>query len=158
MYVLRKATYADNDIAYQIKRSALKEYVEKTWGWTEDFQRDYHKMHFSPVNMHMIEAEGKPVGLIKRSRRKNFIFIEDLYLIPAWQNKGIGSHIMRSIQDECRQSGKMIRLEVLDKNQKGIAFYKRHGFVITGKKPEKKVMEWSEATDQHSRRSGCLRS
>lgn len=141
-YALRKATYTDSDIAYQIKKSALKEYVEKVWGWTEPFQQAYHSQHFSPINLMVIEVNGNPIGLMRKEERENCIFLYDLYLMPAFQGKGIGSSLIKQIQDESRLKRKPLVLEVLKANHRAIAFYKRNGFKKLKKIPEKWIMQW----------------
>lgn len=141
-YTLRKATYADNEVAYQIKRSALKEYVEKVWGWTESFQETHYKKHFSPVDMTIIEVDGKPVGLLRKKEREGCIFLYDLYLMPAFQGQEIGTNLIKEMQHESKQQGKPLVLEVLKVNRRAIAFYQKNGFKKVKKKTEKWVMEW----------------
>lgn len=141
-YTLRKASYADSDIAYQIKKSALKEYVEKIWAWTESFQQAHHSQHFSPVNVMVIEVHGNPIGLMSKEEREDGIFLYDLYLMPDFQGKGIGTSLIKQIQDESRLRQKPLVLEVLKVNRRAIAFYKRNGFKKVKKIPKKWIMKW----------------
>lgn len=39
---LRKATADDSEFVFLVKKAALGEYIEQTWGWDEDFQRRFH--------------------------------------------------------------------------------------------------------------------
>jgi len=45
---LRKATTHDSEFAYQTKKTAFREYVEKVWGWDEEEQRKLHERRFAP--------------------------------------------------------------------------------------------------------------
>ncbi len=141
-YHLRKATQVDSDLTYQIKKSALKEYVEKVWGWTESFQQEYYAENFSPAHMMIIEVEQEAVGWMRTEIQEDAIYLSDLYLLPSYQNKGIGTQLIRQLQNESRAKGKPLRLEVLRVNLRAQAFYQRNGFQKTGKKPEKWIMEW----------------
>lgn len=143
-YTLRKATYTDSNIAYQIKKSTLKAYVEKIWGWTESFQQAHHSQHFSPVSVMMIEVDGNPIGLMRKEEREDCIFLDDLYLLPAFQGQGIGTSLIRQMQDESRLSHKPLVLEVLRINRRAIAFYQRNGFKKVKKIPNKWVMQYNK--------------
>lgn len=55
------------------------------------------------------------------------VWIEELYIKPEYQSKGLGSQIFTFIEKEY-PSVKRIRLEVEKDNQKAIALYERKGF------------------------------
>ena len=53
--------------------------------------------------------------------------LDDLYVLPNFQNQGIGSEIMRKC---IAQSVAPLYLYVFSRNVRAIAFYKRFGFVV----------------------------
>lgn len=74
------------------------------------------------------ELEGRIVGLATASMNadKN-VHVQRLYVHPDCQRKGIGNILLKSII-EAFPGCKKIRLEVEEKNNKGVNFYLTHGF------------------------------
>lgn len=69
-------------------------------------------------------------GVIKGIIRINGKEIEKLFIEPQFQSKGIGAQLLGFAVKE-REANK---LWVLEYNKRGIAFYKRNGFELTGEK------------------------
>ena len=51
--------------------------------------------------------------------------LDDLYVLPAFQNMGIGSEIIKKCISESPQK---LYLYVFTRNNRAVAFYERHGF------------------------------
>ncbi len=56
-----------------------------------------------------------------------------LCVLPRWQRQGVGSALLRSI---CTGDVRHVYLEVRRDNEGAIAFYRRHGFVVTEHLPD----------------------
>lgn len=56
--------------------------------------------------------------------------VEKLFVEPLFQSKGIGAELLRFAVSEHKADF----LWALEYNARGIAFYQRHGFVLTGEK------------------------
>lgn len=69
-------------------------------------------------------------GVVKGMIRVNGSEIEKLYIEPQFQGQGIGALLLRFAVDRLHASF----LWALEYNERGIAFYKRHGFELTGEK------------------------
>ncbi len=69
-------------------------------------------------------------GIIKGIIRINGSEIVKLYVEPQFQSLGIGAELLRYAVNEHSASW----LWALEYNERGIAFYKRHGFELTGEK------------------------
>jgi len=69
-------------------------------------------------------------GVVKGFIRVNGARIEKLFVEPALQNQGIGSALLRFAISE----KDVHDLWALEKNVKAIAFYQRHGFVLTNER------------------------
>ena len=80
--------------------------------------------------------KGKIIGLITvRKVNDNTIFMQRLYVHPKYQRQGVGKKLMdKSVK---YFSAKKIKLEVEERNVKGISFYMKNGFKKIGKKKEK---------------------
>ena len=69
-------------------------------------------------------------GVVKGFIRVNGTEIEKLYVEPQFQSGGIGAQLLRFAVDELGAEW----LWALEYNSRGIAFYRRHGFELTGEK------------------------
>ena len=69
-------------------------------------------------------------GIIKGIIRINGREIVKLYVEPQFQSLGIGAELLQYAVNEHGASW----LWALEYNERGIAFYKRHGFELTGEK------------------------
>lgn len=54
-----------------------------------------------------------------------------LYVLPAWQRRGIGQALLAALCERY-PSARCLALEVETENAKGVAFYRREGFVSAG--------------------------
>lgn len=129
-YVLRKATHDDFWLSYEIRKNALGKYVEQTWGWDEQWQREYHSKDFDISITQVIESDGMAVGTLELVEEEGAVKIAGIYIIDSYQSKGIGGKIMKDmIRNNCE---KQIKLQVLKVNPRAREFYERLGFEITG--------------------------
>lgn len=69
-------------------------------------------------------------GVVKGIIRINGSEIEKLFVEPCFQSKGIGAELLRFAVEEKKADN----LWALEYNKRGIAFYKRNGFVLTGER------------------------
>ena len=69
-------------------------------------------------------------GIVKGFLRMEGDRIEKLFVEPVFQNEGIGGMLL---DDAATRRGARDLL-VLEKNEKAICFYQRHGFFLTGEK------------------------
>jgi len=55
---------------------------------------------------------------------------------PAFRNLGLGSFIIKVVEDDLRKRGfNTITLNVAKDNQRARRLYERHGFIVTGQEP-----------------------
>jgi len=128
---LRKASAPDSEFIYEVKKAALREYVEQTWGWDENFQREYHRLHFVPSATEIILCKGESIGWMIVNRLPERIDIADICILPAYQNRGIGSYLIGQILEEAQQKRLPVSLQVLKVNR-AKHLYERLGFSVTG--------------------------
>ena len=80
---------------------------------------------------------GNIIGLITtREFVEGVLSIDRLYVHPAYQGNGLGKMLLECALGEF-QSAKKLRLEVFRDNLRGLDFYRKRGFTITGKKQER---------------------
>lgn len=111
-----------------MKKSGLKKYVEKIWGWDEEKQINIHKEYFKPKSITIISYNGQEIGYLVKNVSENELYIENLILKSEFQNLGFGTQIIQLIIEECEITKRAIRLKVFKINQRAIKFYAKMGF------------------------------
>ena len=128
---LRQASHEDKQFAYEVKRPAMREYVELVWGWDEDLQRQLHDRRFREQDSHIITLDGKDVGTMSVAVRPDSVFVNQLYVLPEHQGQGVGRKCMLMLMERGRSLDLPVRLQVMNVNPRAVAFYLRLGFTIT---------------------------
>lgn len=129
---LREATPADSNFAFLVRKVVFKEYVEEAGKWDEDEERRLHDQRVEQQDFRVISLGGVDVGILALVEASACIKLNQLFILPEWQGRGIGSECMRVIMAEARERGLPVRFRVLKVNQRARVFYQRLGFVCTG--------------------------
>ncbi len=139
---IRQATENDYELVYEIKKRALGKYVDQTWGWDEEEQREYHKNDFNASEVEILQYAQEDMGVLVVTRTLELIEINEIYIDPKFQNKGIGTSIMSDILKEAENAKIPVKLQFLKVNPVR-ALYEKLGFVITGENEHHFLMEKS---------------
>ena len=142
---LRKATRDDKAFTYEVKRAAMREYVEQVWGWDEDQQRQLHDRRFREQDFQIINLDGEDVGIMSVAARPDCLFVNQLYVLPEYQGQGVGRKCMLIVMERATGLGLPVRLQVMKVNPRAVAFYQRLRFTITGETATHVLMQ--AATD-----------
>ena len=137
----RKAHISDSEFAFTVKKAAFREYVEQVWGWDDNYQRELHNRRFAAQDVCIIQFRGTDVGFLATSSTPDTLKVNQLFILPEYQGKGIGSACMMRIVDEARLEGKSVALQVLKVNTRGTAFYQRLGFLIVNESSTHRLMK-----------------
>jgi GNAT superfamily N-acetyltransferase len=121
------ADEAHKEFSYQVKKAAEGEYITLMFGWNEDVQRDFHAKAWQRKKPDIITYDGKLIGTIATVENEDCIEIGQFFILPDYQNKEIGTYLLKSILDKADQSGKNITLRFL-KNNPVKSLYVRNGF------------------------------
>ena len=129
---IRKAHESDSEFVFTVKKAAFQKYVEQVWGWDESYQRELHDRRFASQDLRIIQFCGTDVGFLATSRTRATLKVNQLYILPEYQGKGIGTACMARILDDASLRQKPVMLQVLKVNTRGVAFYEKLGFIIVG--------------------------
>ncbi len=129
---IRKACTSDSEFVFTVKKAAFQEYVEQVWGWDESYQRELHDRRFTTQDLRIIQFCGTDVGFLATSRTRATLKVNQLYILPEYQGRGIGTACMARVLDDASLRQKPVVLQVLKVNTRGVAFYQRLGFTIVG--------------------------
>jgi len=127
------ATQEDYDFIYNLNKINMEEYIIKTWGnWNEDFQRYLFRRYFKSIKFQIIVVKDKNVGIIAISKNETSIVIDEIQMLPEYQNKGIGTLIFSDIIANSKKAKIEIILRVLKVNFRAQKFYNKLGFEKVG--------------------------
>ncbi len=130
--IFRQALAHDADFAFRVKKEALGPYVDETWGWDEDFQKDFHLRSFEPQKISIISSYNEDIGYVRTETNKEHVSITGIYILKEFQNLGYGTATIRKILEYASESGRPVKLSVLKVNQKAARLYERLGFEVEG--------------------------
>jgi ribosomal protein S18 acetylase RimI-like enzyme len=128
---LRPGAPRDREFLWGLHRAALRDYVDQTWGWDENWQRDKFEENFDPAGLLIVERDGDPIGQISVRRTADEIFLAAIEIAPEHQNQGIGSQLLKALLSESGQSQLPVTLQVLKVNP-ARRLYERLGFEHAG--------------------------
>jgi ribosomal protein S18 acetylase RimI-like enzyme len=128
---LRPATESDREFLYNVYCQTMREVVENTWGWDEDWQRRDFDRRFEVCRTLVIEAGGCLVGGLLLDSNPATVNIVELQILPAYQSRGIGSAIVRSLIDQAARDDLDVTLSVVEVNTRARRFYERLRFEVT---------------------------
>ena len=138
---LRKATAEDSEFAYLTKKTAFRQYIEKVWGWDEEEQRQLHERRFMSQDFQVIQVDGIDIGILAIVHQPDCVKVNQMFIIPEYQRKGIGAVCIRRIIKDATVSKLPVRLQVLKANTQAVAFYQRAGFRSIGESGTHVLME-----------------
>jgi GNAT superfamily N-acetyltransferase len=138
---MRKATADDSEFAYRTKKAAFRKYVEKVWGWDEEEQRQLHERRFASQDFQVIQVSGIDVGILAIVRQPDSVKVNQMFILPEYQRRGIGAACMMRIIEKAAASGLPVRLQVLKVNTRALAFFQRLGFSSSGESDTHVFME-----------------
>ena len=144
-FELRPATDEDFDFAWLLYRDLMKPLTEELLEWNELRQNAVVEEASTYKGTSIIVVNESNAGWLQVSDIPSGIYLDQLYILPAMQNHGIGTAIVRQLCDRGRKEGKTLTLEVM-KNNRARLFYERLGFRVIRQSNYKLEMRWQEET------------
>ncbi len=117
------------DFTYRVKKEAYGKYITQIWGWDENLQREFYAQDWEKLKPSVILYRHKPIGTICISTVDESLHIERFYILPEYQNKGIGSYLLKQLLEKADKENSPTKLCVLKINP-AISLYRRHGYEI----------------------------
>jgi ribosomal protein S18 acetylase RimI-like enzyme len=128
-FTLRAITQADYPWLWELKRLTMRGYVELTWGsWDDAAQERFFRQNFSANTVQIIVADGRDAGLLNVEREPDGLFLANIQIHPAFQNRGLGSAVVRTLIDSADALRLPLRLQVLKVNTRARSLYQQLGF------------------------------
>ena len=131
-FKLSQGTEQDFLILRHIHRTAMEKSVIQSIGqWNDDFQKTRLLKHFKEAysTLEFILLNDNCIGTINARTKVfedgSYHFIEQFYLLPEYQGKGLGSYLLDLKIGQNQET----RLSVLKKDKLTHQFYYKNGFV-----------------------------
>jgi ribosomal protein S18 acetylase RimI-like enzyme len=105
-------------------------------------QTKSYRMQFPNARFDIIELDGRSIGRIVVDRPGDMLHLVDQAIVPPLRNKGLGTTIMRSLQEEAGARKLPVRLMVGSSNDPSLRLYLRLGFVPIQTVPLYVELEW----------------
>jgi len=126
---LRPATEADVDFVLHVQREAMRPHAERAYGAWDEAAR-LARFDRATVPAHeIVEIGGEPVGCQWVRRHPDALELVRLYLLPAFQGRGIGTRLVTELGERARRLGLPLRLRVMRVNR-AQDLYRRLGFQV----------------------------
>ncbi len=119
----------DFEFLREVHNAALKEYITQTWGWDDDWQKQSFERNFNPDDGEIIVINGKDAGFLWVVEKETETLLASIRILPEFQNKGIGTKLIKKLIGKSQKKNKPVRLQVLKINP-AKKLYKRLGFEI----------------------------
>lgn len=126
-YTLQPTSSQDLEFLYDLHKSSQGQYIKNIWGWDEDQQFRMFKVHFSTDQQQLITYQKRRVGVLQLQSSQTTIEIQRIQVLPAFQNKGIGTSILKRLIQRSEQEKKTLSLRAFPNNP-AHRLYQRLGF------------------------------
>lgn len=135
------AAESDRDFIWSAYESAYQKVVERQFGaWEVKLQKSAFDEKWRQGGFEVLKLNGRCLGAVWVTNEESFLQLRDLFLLPEYQGRGVGSHVVRQELEKARALGVPLRLRVLKQSQ-AIALYERLGFTRCSETPTQYWME-----------------
>jgi ribosomal protein S18 acetylase RimI-like enzyme len=144
---MRAAEDNDEALARSTHHAAYHDVVIRQFGrWDVPQQDAFFDSAWSPSTHEIILIDGAPCGYCCIERRREDVHIRELVIDPAFQNRGVGSAVLRQLQSEGKVRRVPLRLGTFHQNR-ALALYSRLGFLEIDRTETHVLMEWRADLD-----------
>ena len=128
---LRPATHADLEFIFRLQYEAMHPHIVRVYGaWDEEAAKAKFHAKTNPATHDIIELDGEPIGCRWLRPQPGALELVRLYILPEYQGRGIGTHVLSLLLLEAKEAGLPVALRVL-KGNPARRLYERHGFRVT---------------------------
>jgi ribosomal protein S18 acetylase RimI-like enzyme len=110
----------------------MREVIERTWGWDDDWQVKDFDRRIGAYQVFVIDVGEEPVGGLMLDLTPDNLDIVELQILPEHQRQGIGTWVIERVIDDAKRRGLCVTLSVVPANSHARRLYERIGFCATG--------------------------
>lgn len=140
-YSRRPAMPAEKARVFAGYKCTVGVYVASAWGWDEKWQRENFWVNHPLAEFEIIEVGSALAGGLHVVADPDDLHLRMIFVLPEFQNRGIGTALIREIQTAAHQGGKGLRLKVISHNP-AAALYARLGFKLMDESDSSLNLRW----------------
>ncbi|WSQ35957.1 GNAT family N-acetyltransferase [Streptomyces sp. NBC_01224] len=124
---LRPAEPEDVEVMAELRATVMRPDLERLGRYDEHRVRQRLRDVYAPEHTSVVVADGEFAGCVTLRPVEHGLWLENFYLSPTLQGRGIGTAVLRSLLARADEEGVTVRLDVLQ-GSAARALYERHGF------------------------------
>jgi ribosomal protein S18 acetylase RimI-like enzyme len=132
---LRTATEDDRAFLYELHRVTMRDVIDQTWVWDEQWQRADFDRRFAEYAVSIIQLDGQRVGGLCQERKPDSVYIHEIQVLPEYQRRGIGTAVVKEVIELSASCKLPVTLSVVPANERAKRLYERLGFEVTSVEP-----------------------
>lgn len=142
----RPATGGDWEFFRRCHHAAYREVTERQFGaWDEARQDRFAEEGWRAASFEILLCDGEPCGYVCVEERSDDVHVREIVVHPGFQNRGIGTIVLRQTLESASARGVPVRLGTFLTNQAAV-LYRRLGFRETGRTATHILFEWQPST------------
>jgi GrpB-like predicted nucleotidyltransferase (UPF0157 family)/GNAT superfamily N-acetyltransferase len=137
----------------------MRSYVEEAFGaWDSVTQRRSLHDSFNPAFWNVVLVENVRAGILVVEDRPAEFFLSRIFMLPAFQRRGVGTVLMQRLINRANLAQKPLRLRVLRVNAGALRLYERLGFTLTRSTTEHDYLEILPSEDRRPKTEEDIRA
>jgi GNAT superfamily N-acetyltransferase len=125
------ATETDRAFFRQVHHEAYRETIESMFVWDDAEQDRFADTDFDNRIMHIVMLGEERCGVVGHQDQGDHIELGPIYILPVYQNKGIGSGIVKLYIQKATDQKAQLKLKTLRTNTRAKELYERLGFTVS---------------------------
>ena len=143
MYTLRTSNSTDAEFVYNTVKTTMRDFAIQTWGiWLDKESKSAAIEDTALGKIQIIYVNNEMAGTLQYETNDGVILVSQIYLLPPFQNMGIGGSIVNELKGMSRELNVPIKLSVLQVNS-AKHFYTKNGFSIEKETRERAYMQYA---------------
>lgn len=148
---LRPATPEDRELLFRVYASAREEELAPVPWPPEakeaflrqqfDAQDAWWRTHYAGATFEVVVVDGRDAGRLYLWEGPREVRIVDVALLPEARSGGVGTRLLRSVQERARAAGKAVTIHV-ERMNRALVFYERLGFRLVEDKGVYLFLSW----------------
>ena len=141
---LRDARNDDYAFAEVLYVACMQPLLTALDAWDEEFAIARFKDHYKTDEVSIVVIDGTDAGWIQLSTTDHEIHIDQLYLMPDFRGRGIGTQLIRDVLATAASENKSVHLSLV-RNNRAFYLYRRLGFRTLDEDSVRLHMCWDPA-------------
>lgn len=124
---IRMVLETDFEELSELRIAAMRESLEHVGRFDPERARERLRENFDPMHTHGIVLDGQRVGFFATRMTGEELWLDHLYIHPAFQGRGLGSAVLSIVADMAEELGRPLLVGAL-KESRSNDFYRKRGF------------------------------